>query len=523
MAKSTQQHEEALNALATIVMAARQLRSWMAKKSVFFFAWYYLGIVLFPFQRRWLHLVTKRQFALILAPRSHGKTEAIAKVFILWQIVRNRNVRILLCSKGSDLSIKSLKAVRRELRYNQKLIKDFGAFYSHNNTWQDSQFQVIRDGNYKEATVEAIGILGAVTGGRFDVIILDDIIDSLSVVEPKQRKKVSEYVDNTLIPLLEPDGAVIGVGTRKHFDDIYGSIIKNKAWAVDTDHAIIREPEKYELVELDEPDVLPNGREVWFKAIITGDPGEVLCPERWPMAKLLVLRHIIGSRAFNQEYMNTITDDATAQFKLSALQANRDESRSYIAGSISDAVRHEYQAIIMHVDPSLAISKREAEKADSSYMVMAATGIRPNRHRDLLAIERFRGVPTSEKFERLKTFYRRVMPELCFIESNSFATILIESLIEETDMKIIPHHTDGAKNDLYVGVPGLAALFENGTFSLPYRTLEDQQVTDTIIDEFHSFPLSNTDDIVMCFWIGDVGIKRYLMGQRNLRDAQRRQ
>jgi len=504
----------ALQASATLFMAFPETRRKLADHSIRFFAWYYLGFDLSECQERWIYEMIRTRRGLVLAPAGHGKTEAIAHVLVLWLVARNRNLRILITMKSEDLAIKSIKVIKQELETNQRLIADYGSFYDPANVWQARAITVRRDANLKDATVEAVGMLGAITGSRFDVIIFDDIIDVLSVQSESVRTKTEDYVDGTLIPRLEPNGVVWAIGTRKHYDDIYNHFLKNPIWICVEEKAIIREPAKWGIVKRKEPIVLDDGTEQWYEAVIySDDQGECLWDDRWSIKILLLHRFTIGTVVFDREYQNKIVSDETALFKLAWLEQCRDETRSYVSGQLSVNQKSQYVAIIQGVDPSLIVSKKEAEAKDSDYMVVATIGLRSDGKRDLLHLFRDRGLSPAMVENMIKVVYYQFDPQYCLLESNSFGAIHAHNLIENTGMKLVRHHTGVLKQDLYKGVPSLSVLFENAKFSLPYATPKDQQLTDIFINEFYRLGSEAHDDIVMAMWIAESGISRFLTSQ----------
>lgn len=519
-----EQSSVASNAIVTIAMAHRETRKLWARQSIGFFAWYYLGVKLAKFQERWLEEIIKSHRGLILAPVGHGKTEALAKVLTIYLIVHNRNIRILLLSKGEGHSEKNLAVAKHELRFNERLIADYGQFYSIRNVWKSTKITVIRDQNLKDYTIEATGLLGSITGGRFDVIIGDDIIDRLIVLEAGVRKKILEYVMSTVMTRLTPNGAAWFIGTRKHFDDIYASFMKDPTFKVIHDKAIIREPEDHEIKKLDSPILLPDGKEQTHAAVIHGDdPGECLWPEMWSMEKLLLEKFRLGSIVFAREYQDEVVDDETALFPLQKLEACRDDSMSYISGELTPELREKYKVIVLGFDPSLVTSQKKAQARDTDYFVGIGMGLRLDGFtRDLLLIVRKRGLDPDKSMNMVKAVYYQIMPDYCAAETNSFGEILHWNLVHKAAMKILSHVTGSNKNDTFAGVPCLSPLFENGMIHLPNKTEADKLLTNELIAEFHGLGVESHDDMVMGLWIAETLIQRYLAGQANIEKMKAR-
>jgi len=515
---SMDDQDKAINAVMQVALSNKHTRRELVNQSIRFFSQYYFNITLGEHQARWIKKLVKVKKGMILGPCGHGKTEIYSKLLLAWLICRNREVRILLCSKSDGLAVKNLKNLGRELEENVKLIQDFGRFYNPSATWTDHQLYCIRSKGMKDPTIEAVGLLGAITGGRFDVIVLDDVLDVLNTRSEEQREKVKDYINGTLIPRLEPWGVCWGIGTRKHYNDYYSELIKNKAWVTIVDQAIVREPKEWKVIESDEPveliDSLGEKHEVYFQVKITSeDRGECLWPQKWPMENLLLLRYTIGSTVFEREYQNKVLSDESALFKIGWLEKAKDENLTYIKGNFHEWLkRNEFTYIVQGTDPSLVDDRRKAERTDSDYSVITSWGLDKTGNRVLLGLWRERGVTPAKIEEAIEIEYRRFEPEYHFLESNSFGTIYAHNLINKRGLRLTKHHTDRRKDDLYVGIPGMAVSFENGKVRLPYKTESDRRLTDAFITEFHGLGSEKHDDIVMSTWIAWTGIERLQKG-----------
>lgn len=84
-------------------------------------------------------------------------------------------------------------------------------------------------------------------------------------------------------------------------------------------------------------------------------------------------------------------------------------------------------------------------------------------------------------------------------------------------MKMFQHKTGLNKTDPTIGVPSLSILFQHGKIVLPYKTPDDKHKTDTLINEFHGFGSTESNDIVMAMWIADTLAERFLAGQARKR------
>lgn len=506
-------------ALCIVIVVMREGRTLLARHSIMFMARYYLGIKLTIFQEIWAQFFIRLRRACRIAPRNHGKTELI-KILIIWLIIRDRNVRIKLISVSHTLATANAMAAQYELESNPRLIADFGQFYDRKKSaqWKQDWYSVVRTKNLKDPTVHALGMDSAVTGGRCDILILDDPIDIKSVNTPELMQKTTTHITGTLVPLLEPQGKIWAVGTRKRYGDVYDFFDKNPQWKIAIDKAIIRFPENWWYEELDEPIIRDDGTEQWKRVVIgPGDPGEVLWPERMTMEVLLDLKHEMGSVEFGREYQGEVVSDEHAHFKRPWLEQCRDESISYVIGDIAEDVHGQFLFISGGCDPSLVTSEKEAKAMDSDYMVQIGLGLMPKGHRRLLKLDEGRGRTPDQVQTAIKVFYHSLRPHRYAIEDNSFGQIYHWQLVNKTGVICSKHHTGKNKSDPAEGVYSMSALFENAMMHLPYKTEEDKRITDRLIDQLHAYGADEKDDQVLALWIAEGNIQMYLA-----REAARR-
>lgn len=162
-----------------------------------------------------------------------------------------KTIQDILCSHGDDapnereetIGIFShtrpnakgfLKQIKREFETNGLLKELFpDVLYSEpqkqSPKWnEDEGIIVIRQGNPKEATVEAWGLVdGQPTSKHFTKLIYDDVVTLESVTTPEMMKKTTTALENSY-NLGAHGGTRRFIGTRYHFNDSYKTIIDRK-------------------------------------------------------------------------------------------------------------------------------------------------------------------------------------------------------------------------------------------------------------------------------------------------------
>jgi hypothetical protein len=105
------------------------------------------------------------------------------------------------------------------------------AGFGKQTKWTQHEIFLQRPGFALDPSVQAAGVLSAGTGGRADLLILDDVVDQKNALdEPKLRDKVADNIDNVWMSRLEPGGRVIMIATPWHQNDYTHRIQKREVW-----------------------------------------------------------------------------------------------------------------------------------------------------------------------------------------------------------------------------------------------------------------------------------------------------
>ena len=237
------------------------------------FAKRYFGIVLQPWQieatEQIMGLLTTEfeEYVVINAPPGTGKSTFFAKVLPAWATVRNRAIRGMIGSSTQRLSewyARRLRAeldrvhpVRAELNdvrlklavdAEATLMEDFGMFKPDSSEiWRAEAFTVLQKDDVplsqKEPTWSAFGMDSGFLGGRFDLVIWDDVYDPRKMRSGEAREDMRRWWDEVAETRLEPGGLLVLQGQRMSADDIY-------RYALDK----VAPPDEFELDEFDPED-----------------------------------------------------------------------------------------------------------------------------------------------------------------------------------------------------------------------------------------------------------------------------
>lgn len=267
-------------------------------------------------------------------PRDHGKSEIFCIAYPLRRICEDPNVRILIVQKTATEAEKTLSVIKSELESNARLKAFYAGHWQEKvgitdisnaggnvlvagrkeGAWQQSRIYVKRKRRSKDPTVEAVGIGGAITGGHYDIIILDDVEDDESCRTKGRIEWIKRWFSGTILQLREPHTKTIVVGTLKTpANDLYKTIQDNPVWNCKIVSAILSH--KLEDIEYDA---------VWDEE--TGDivsvnvktPNVVtLWPSRWGIKELIFDMLASPSRAiWVREKLNDLGEMVGKIFKM---------------------------------------------------------------------------------------------------------------------------------------------------------------------------------------------------------------
>lgn len=248
---------------------------------------------------------------MIFMPPRHGKSELASKRFPSWFIGNNPKRNIIAASYNSDLATDFGREVR-----NIVASKNYRALFDtslSDDSTASNRWHTDQGGMYVAA-----GIGTAVTGRGAHVLLIDDPFkDREEADSERQREKVWRWYTSTAYTRLESDitynaveddqiwaelrsdiedgkavpfdGALVGIGTRWHEDDLFGRLLLEQDKGGD----------KWEILEL--PAILKDGGALW--------------PEKYPLTKLSAIKRAIGERDWSALYQQSPRPDEGLYYK----------------------------------------------------------------------------------------------------------------------------------------------------------------------------------------------------------------
>jgi predicted phage terminase large subunit-like protein len=369
----------------------------------------------------------KYQFAhpenLQLCFRGAGKSTVCTEIKTIHLLLKNPNLRILIASKTIANAKGFLKNIKSHFETNQRLEEIFGQYYDPRRVgkWDEVEIEVLpRTIVAKEASVTCVGVEGTVVSKHYDIIISDDLIDEENSRSKLQRDKTRTWFYNTLMPTLEPPDPEVEhrgehhmLGTRYHYDDLYGHLIDNE---LKEHHQII-------------PALDNNGRSPWPKKF----------SPKWFAEK----RKRSGLIIFNCQYQCDTEAMKGEIFQYDQCQQISEE----------EWPDHKNLRVFMGVD--LAIS--ESESADKFAIVVI--GINRDRSAYYVLDYYENQLRFKEQTKKILEYYRRWRPIRCAIETNQYQAAQYQTLKEKNpDIRLKKVQTD---KDKITRAWKLSSIFED--------------------------------------------------------------
>ncbi len=255
---------------------------------------------------------------LLMMARDFLKTSTLAGI-VIWQWINNPELRFLLVHASGKMSAKLIPVLQRIVE---------GEAFSHffpdlvpnkkDVTWNADEMTICRQGNFKEASIEARGITSTVTGGHYDILLFDDVVDENIARSPVEILRVIDFYENSP-SLFDNDKTerLLVAGTfweGGFYEKLIGSgLFSQCVFGAESDERF-----REFMVRTGNPELagLPDGSPVW--------------PDHFPKDRLERLKRKMGPVKYARQMLNRPITDAEVRFK-------REDFRYYNWGGDQDA------------------------------------------------------------------------------------------------------------------------------------------------------------------------------------------
>jgi predicted phage terminase large subunit-like protein len=261
-------------------------------------------------------------------PRGHAKTGYLSNGFLCHQVVFRHRKYIVEISETTDVAGDFIQWTANQLKFNEKLIKDFGQLLHKKKSMNevDNKYEFVTLSGTK---VEAKGVATQMRGLRHgntrpDLFILDDLESKANTNTPELIEKNKQWFREEMLPALARHGIAIYMGTILCFDSLLDYVLKERRdFESRVFPAILSWAEREdlwqqwrEIYRSDDPDAAQKARQFYEEneaEMLRG--ARTLWPQMFSYYDLMVLREENGAKAFAQEYLNSPVDEERQIFK----------------------------------------------------------------------------------------------------------------------------------------------------------------------------------------------------------------
>jgi len=422
-------------------------------------------IELAPFHEEWHRLIDRHPRLIIHGFVESGKTNAVTVARTLFELGRNPSLRIAILSNTATQAQKILASVERYIRTSPELAQVF-PHLKPASPWGSSAITVQRPTISKDASVQAIGVHGAVLGSRLDLVLVDDILDYESTRTPEQRKQTVQWFDSTVLGRVVAGGRVVVLGSAWHPEDLLFVLKQREGW-----HHV--------------------------RYAIEDDVGQPRWPERWPAERIRAKRQELGPLEAARQLDVLARSDETSRFReewiVDAVKRGFDRPMlGYLLSCPAPAF------VTVGVDLGTSSKSNSDLTAISVVLSHSPFVVRQddkrmlptNARRELLCVESGRW-EAPEIIRRILAMNTRYMPLVIVVESVA-AQRYISQMVRGHNVPVKDFNTGRGKMSLQFRAEALAVELARGQWT--FRGSDTSEVAGLIRDMLYYNPTQHCGD-----------------------------
>ena len=162
-----------------------------------------------------------KRLMVFLPPRS-SKSVLCSKLFPAWYIGRNPEHEIMTVSHSDQLASDFGRSVR-DIVTTQEFQDIFKGVTLRSDVRAAGKWKTNQNGTYYAA-----GVRAQIAGRGAHIAILDDVMSEEDSYSEAGRRYVKEWYPAGLRKRIMPNGAILIINTRYHYDDLCGWLLKQE-------------------------------------------------------------------------------------------------------------------------------------------------------------------------------------------------------------------------------------------------------------------------------------------------------
>ena len=342
------------------------------------------------FQRISLDLITsQRKRVIVEVACRHGKSFWWSFIYPAWRAVALPGTSSLICGHSASLAEEFLSQART-------LFQDYGPALGLSLKRETQDLLVLSNGS----RIRAAGAGTGVAGRGFHYIAIDDAYrDQSEADSPTVRASIERWFWAEVMSRREPDAATAVILSRRHPDDLSGSLIKM--------NEDIAEAEQWQRIRF--PAISDNGTALW--------------PERFSLERLNAIRADYAAQGLPHHFESLFMQNALA----SPTTAEWSDPRLFESIFYDDLPPASHQISICALDASKGA---KSKTGDDTAMVFARYGTD-----NTLYVEDVYAQPHhwEDACDLFALFVARHKPSYAVVETQSFQEALAVLIRQKLD------------------------------------------------------------------------------------------
>ena len=408
-----------------------------------------------------------KRLMVFLPPRS-SKSLICSKLFPAWYIGNFANHEIMSVSHSDQLASDFGRTVR-DIVNTEKFQRIFTDVSLRSDVKAAGKWKTNKNGSYYAA-----GVRSQVAGRGAHVALLDDVMSEEDSFSEAGRRYIKEWYPAGLRTRIMPNGAIIIINTRYHYDDLCGWLLKQES---STEQSV----QPWEVISI------PAWLDETAAELLGLPEGSSYFPE-WKSDEILRLdeqeiRASNGSRYWNALYMQDPSPDDGGIIK----------KKWFKWWEYEDPPPCDF--IIQTYDTAFSTSKT------ADFSVIQTWGIFQSFEDDgyggesivsnIVLLGNTKGRFEYPELRRIaQELYQDYKPDVCIIEKKASGQSLLQDM-RRAGLPVLDYLPDRDKvSRVYASTP----LMESGRVWLP----KDKVWSDDLFSECMSFPNGAHDDQVDC-------------------------
>ena len=436
-----------------------------------------LEMELGPHHYEWWNRLQTRRDICEMAPRDHGKSMSLAQAYPLYRAKYDHWCRdIFLLGADQPSAVENLDKIK-DLLETKPTMRQLLPKAGKDRIYSRTEVKLSNG-----TTLKARSFGSRLRGRHPQLIIGDDILNEQNSLTPENRRETRKYFMEVVLPMKDKGlpaqrakgffSQIVLIGTAQDREDLYHELQKNPGFIGKKMKAVMDESK--------------GGREV------------VLWPDRYTYLDLMQIKATQGALSFSKEYQNEPMSEDTTIFPPSLFEPLLDRDLSY-ARSYSGPYP-------VYLGADFSVPGSTDGDWTVFYVMMYNTDTK-----EFIPLNYWRERPATmqAQIHQLELMCQMYGVSIGMLEDNLFQRVYAEHFRQKTSLPLVGHTvTHGAKANLEYGVLGFRPLFENRVFRFPYKTAQDQALTDHMMLEFNGIVQrrgkigneSYHDDTVMAMW-----------------------